>query len=517
LAYLKKAGKIAFAVFRLLGILILVSTSALWTGIKLLNKKLDVFRKTDTMRIITNCAVAAVIVSILITVMLLIKPSVDARRAQSLAEKGRTTDAVRIVEKLRKDGYKEKKLVKTQLSVADKLIDARAFDEASALLSEMNKSEETQLLSLKLTYKKAQTLYENRKYSEAAQMFYQIPQHRDSLEKYNDCRCALAIEAWLDGQENLVQGLLLDIPDVADRVGKVAKDVAKDEYQLSSILLSDAFNEEALLHFEQSVQLLNFARETMPRGKIAAGYRHTIGLAKDGKVYAVGDNSYGQATVSQWSNVVQIAAGAYHSVALFSDGTVDAVGDNSQNQLDVYGWTDIVAVAASAYDTIGLKADGTVVACGMHADLVSGWHGVTMITGGAHSMGCLYDKGYMMSTHAGAQMDMSVVLFDLSVSGGVSAGILYDGSLIANFENAPEWTDIVSIEATGTGLFAINTDGKLLSHFFRPGDAVEFTLPSEAVEIASGGTHHVVLTKDGRVYSFGDNEFGQLNTEDWSL
>ena len=88
---------------------------------------------------------------------------------------------------------------------------------------------------------------------------------------------------------------------------------------------------------------------------------------------------------------------------------------------------------------------------------------------------------------------------------------------MTNVENAPEWTNIVSIEVSSTGIFAIDANGKVRSYFYRAGDSVDFNLSAEAVEIASGGTHHVVLTKDGRVYSFGDNEFGQLNTASWNL
>lgn len=516
-AFLKKAGKILWSFLRAFGLILLTGAGAAITGAQLLNKKLDFFRKTEATRIITNCAVGCVIASLVICLILLVKPSFDASRARSLAEKGKSAEAVRIVEKLEKDGYREKKLIKTKLSVAESLIAAEKFEEASGVLASMEKSESTQALSNKLSYEKAQSLYKGASFSAAAQLFYQNPEYLDSLERYYDCRCALAIEAYLNGQENLVQGLLLDIPNVAMRIQSVARETAKDDQQLQLILSSEAFNEETLKHFENSVTLLTSMKDSASKGRIAAGYRHTLGLAADGRVYAAGDNSYGQSNVSRWSNVVQVAAGAYHSVALFADGTVDAMGDNSQNQLDVYEWTDIVAVAASAYSTIGLKSDGSVVACGMHADLVSGWHGVTMITGGAHSAGCLYDKGYMLSTHKSAQMDMSAVLFDLSVSGSVAAGILYDGSLITNVENAPEWKDIVFVEASSTCLLAIDTSGNVLSHFYRADDAAAISVPARAVEIVSCGTHHVVLLEDGRVIGFGNNDYGQLNVQNWSL
>lgn len=516
----KVFGRIRKSILKILqfvGLFLLLVLDTVVSIVKKFNRKLNVFRKSEATTIITNCAILSIIVSCLLCVYLMKKPSMDVERAGKLAANGDALEALRIVEKLERKGFDETKLTETKLILLDKLIEAKEFDEARDMLASMDKNDQTDALSDRFDYEYARYLYEKGEYSQAAQMFYQMQSYMDSLDYYHNCYCALAIKVYLDGQEDQAMNLLTEIPDAANRIQNVIMNLAGEQDEEVSARIKEAFNEENIRQFEQRVLLMTAINEKAPKGRIAAGYCHTLGLKADGTVYAAGDNMYGQGNVSGWKNVVQVAAGAYHSVALFKDGTVAAVGDNTENQLDVDAWTDIVAVAASGYDTIGLKADGTVVACGMHADRVSGWHGVTMVTGGAYSLGCLYDKGYMMSTHAGAQMDMSVVLFDLAVCGNVSAGILHDGTLVTNVENAPEWTNIVSIEVSSTGIFAIDANGKVRSYFYRAGDSVDFNLSAEAVEIASGGTHHVVLTKDGRVYSFGDNEFGQLNTASWNL
>jgi alpha-tubulin suppressor-like RCC1 family protein len=53
-------------------------------------------------------------------------------------------------------------------------------------------------------------------------------------------------------------------------------------------------------------------------------------------------------------------------VGLKADGTAVAVGDMNHlwGQCSVSDWTDIVQVAAGLFHTLGLKADGTVVAAG---------------------------------------------------------------------------------------------------------------------------------------------------------
>lgn len=110
-----------------------------------------------------------------------------------------------------------------------------------------------------------------------------------------------------------------------------------------------------------------------PKGTIAAGRRHTVGLKSDGTVSAVGDNKYGQCDLSGWRDIVAVAAGNVHmatntgnahTIGLKSDRTVSAVGWNKHGQCDVNDWRDIVAVEAGWCRTIGIKSDGTVVAVG---------------------------------------------------------------------------------------------------------------------------------------------------------
>lgn len=506
LSVLKGLLGVLLAIFGLIGALL-----------KRANRKLDVFRKTEVSAVIVNCVLGAAGVCVLLCIFIAMKPGMDASRAQSLAAKGDASAALRIVDQLAAKDYAPDKLLATQLAVAEKLIDAGKTAEANSLLAELPESAETQELSRKSSYAEANALYEAGKYSAAAQIYYQMNDYEDASNRYADCRCALAIEAYLAGDTDKAHSLLLDVPDVAARVQAAAFVVADSDDEARAILAADIFQADALNRMEATMATLASVRSDMPEGRIAAGQRHTLGLSSAGTVYAAGDNSLGQCDVSAWSNISQVAAGAFHSVGLRADGTVVAVGDNSQHQCEVSSWTDIVAIAAASYDTIGLKSDGSVVACGMHASLVSGWHGVTQVTGGSYSLGCLYDKGAMLSTHSGAQMDMGVSLYDLSVCGAVSVGVLYDGTLISTADNAPDWGELISATATESGILAIDVSGQVRSFFYRAGDAVDIAVTGEAVEVESSGTHHVVLTADGRVSAFGNNDYGQCNTQDWVL
>lgn len=81
---------------------------------------------------------------------------------------------------------------------------------------------------------------------------------------------------------------------------------------------------------------------------ITAGSFITLGVSRDGTVFAVGSDYTGiRSGVADWKNVVAISAadfpseGGGHAVALTSDGRVLAVGDNRGGQCDVSDWSDL--------------------------------------------------------------------------------------------------------------------------------------------------------------------------------
>lgn len=484
---------------------------------QLLNRQLDRFRKGEASAIIVNSIAGAVVIVIVLGIFFLMKPSIDSSRAKSLAAKGRADKALSLVSALERKGYDEDKLMKTRIAVAEGLIESGNQDKAISLMEVIPEGEKKAELEKKRSYARAEEMYDAGDFTGAAQIFYQLNDYSDSALKYADCRCALSIVAWQEGNESSAKSLLLDVPDVAQRVEKAAVKIAGSKEAAQTILSADLYRAENLAEMERTMQNLSEVRSDRKDGLIAAGRYHTVAVTASGNVLATGDNSMGQCNVQGWTGVKQVAAGAFHTVVLKNDGTVMATGNNSKGQCDVSGWTDIVAIAAATADTIGLKSDGTVVAAGMHAGKVDGWRGATFVAGGSYSMGCLYDNGAMLSTHKGAQMDMGMVLYDLSVCGPVSVGVLYDGTMVSSFDGAPQWDSIVSATACESGIMAVDVDGNVKAHFYRPGDAVDMTIDGKAVAVESSGTHHVVLLDDGRVFAFGNNDYGQCNVSAWQL
>ena len=477
---------------------------------------LDVFRRDELSTIFVNSAVAAAALVIGLCVLIACMPSIRMGRVRRLIASGQTESALAVLSQLEAGGYDGEAVDRMRLSAAEKLTASGRYAEALSILSVLPENDAVQVARLACQYAQADSLWAADDYSGAAQIFYQLGDYLDSASRYADCRCALAVETYMNGDENGARTLLLSVSDADQHIEAAAQKAAGNADTARGLLALDLFNPESLSRMEKTVQALSQARADRPLGRIAAGYAHSVARRSDGTALAVGDNSCGQCDVSAWTGIRQIAAGAYHTVGLREDGTVAAVGRNDEGQCDVSGWTDIVMIAASAYDTLGLKSDGTVVACGAHSRLVEGWHGVTWITGGSYSAGCLYDQGSMMATHAAARMGLGVSLYDLSVCGPVSAGILFDGTLICTAD-APAWSDLIAVSAGEDGLLGLTSDGRVLTYTFRTGEEGTLAVDAAAVEIAQSGAHSLVLTEDGRVLSFGGNESGQGSTAEWRL
>ncbi len=127
---------------------------------------------------------------------------------------------------------------------------------------------------------------------------------------------------------------------------------------------------------------------------ISSKDENVLMLKRDGTVFAIGNNDYGQCNVKQWKNIIRIGIGNFHSVGLKADGTVVAAGNNDYGQCNVADWKNVVEIAAGDLHTAGLKADGTVVAAGNNdygqCQRVQYWKNIIKIRAG---------KSYTMGLH----------------------------------------------------------------------------------------------------------------------
>ncbi len=210
---------------------------------------------------------------------------------------------------------------------------------------------------------------------------------------------------------------------------------------------------------------------------IAAGGEHTLALMRQivpkiEILFSWGNNKYGQLGDGTWnhsslpvqvggkqalSGILSIAAGYLHSAAVMDDGTVRTWGDNNHGQLGI-------GVSGGQRNT-----PEKVVGLGGKGDLTEI---VAVAAGGGHTIVLQRDPKTNIN---------SILAWGLNESGQL-------GNNTQNNSNFP-------VQVKGPGGF-------------------DFLLG--AIEIAAGDEHSKALTDDRIVYSWGDNEFGQLGDGSWT-
>jgi len=226
---------------------------------------------------------------------------------------------------------------------------------------------------------------------------------------------------------------------------------------------------------------------------IACGKRHSLALAADGTVWAVGSNSSGQlgfgdkGTRCGWAktslrNIKAIACGYFHSLALSNDGKIYVAGENNWHQLGgnhemYYSWEEM------NINNIKFKA----IACGYHHSLAISTNGSVYATGSQSER--VYDEW----TYAGIENIKAIACGEyfslvLGENGNVRAtGENYHGQLgLSDNEDRSTWDRNYDIPFDD----------------FRK------------VAIACGRYHSLAIISGGAVFVTGYNNFGQLGRGD---
>ena len=81
------------------------------------------------------------------------------------------------------------------------------------------------------------------------------------------------------------------------------------------------------------------------------------GLRNDGTVICKDTNNQ----VQRWRDVIHIDAGTGHLVGLLRDGRVVAYGQNDHHQCDVDEWQNIVKIFTGCYHTVGINSSGGIL------------------------------------------------------------------------------------------------------------------------------------------------------------
>ena len=225
----------------------------------------------------------------------------------------------------------------------------------------------------------------------------------------------------------------------------------------------------------------------------------TVTLASTGNVWSWGSNQDGRlgtgsavdsaipVMVRCLSGVTAAAAGRAHALALLDDGTLRAWGDNLFGQLGDGTTVDsttplrVQNIGSAIYMAAGRNHSATLLADG------SIW------TWGANDLGQLGD-GTEIERWNPVQVVGITNAITVGTRGRHTVAILADGTARAWGQNT--WGALIG-------------DGTSSTTDFRTTPATVANL-SDAVDVAAGTSHMVVLLNDGTLRSWGDNTYGQI-------
>jgi alpha-tubulin suppressor-like RCC1 family protein len=218
---------------------------------------------------------------------------------------------------------------------------------------------------------------------------------------------------------------------------------------------------------------------------IAAGHYHSVAVKSDGTVWAWGSNENGQLgtgdgedsfvprQVESLSNIVAVAAGARHSLALDEEGNVWSWGSNSSTPVQIGEVSDVIAIDAGWAHSIALLYDGTLWA----------W--------GKNGYGQLGDGNE-------GDSEVPVKVTGLTDVVSIAAGSEHNVALVSD---GTVWTwgrNSAGQLGTGDTDWASNSIPEMVEGL------------SNIAAVAAGWGHTAVLTEEGAVLMWGNNESGQL-------
>ena len=436
--------------------------------------------------------------------------------ADRLIEKANFMRAQRVIDAIEDDSAKRELQKKLYFYYAENVAQKGKILEALPLYQAADDYPGAAKAALETGYTIAKMYEYEGDYLEASQAYAALGDYLDAVAKSEACSYAYAKERLEYGfyEEAMRLFYALGSYENADALAReAAASLTGNEKAGDLVDLLSGLSDEQL----QERARLKELRNALPAGIIATGYKHTVARLEDGSVIAAGSNLSGQCNVSAWTDIVAIAAGAYHTVGLKSDGTVVAAGMNTYGQCDVNKWTNVAAIYAGAYNTIGLTRDGHILNTGYQSWNTLTWRDIVRLSVGDYALCGVMKNGQPLVTHSELMTDAYYDLVSLDAATANSVGLRADGTLVSNGLDVSGISNILAIECTSTGVYALDDMGLVHARAFSWAHLPDVSDWRDIIAISASATHVVGVTKDGRVLARGSSDMGQCETMDWIL
>ena len=246
--------------------------------------------------------------------------------------------------------------------------------------------------------------------------------------------------------------------------------------------------------------------------KISVGDKHTIALKKDGTLFAWGNNQWGQLGDNSIENKltptqenskskdwIEIATGEEHTVALKKDGTLFAWGRNNYGQLGI-GTSNFYEYKTTPTQEITKSKSWSFISSGSGSFTVAIKKNGTLFAWGSNEYGELGDGTTQNKQIPTQEKTKSKNWIEASVGNRHTIALKKDGTLFAWGRN-----DYGELGDGTTKDRLIPTQERLKSKKWE--------------KVSVGVSHSLALNRDGSIYAWGWNEYGQLanSSEDIKL
>ncbi|MDP3448270.1 MAG: hypothetical protein Q8S22_09460 [Eubacteriales bacterium] len=442
--------------------------------------------------------------------------ALKAAYAEALIAQARFSQAKRVILSVEDESAQGELLQKLFFSVAESYVLSGRIADALPLYQAAGDYPGAVDAMQKTGYALAQIYEADGDYREASETYTALSDYLDAAQKSEACSYAYAMERLEYGYYDEAMRLFYALGSYEDAESfakQAAAALAENESAGDLVSLLVGLSDEQLAERAR----LKAARNALPSGIIATGYKHTVARTETGEVLATGSNLSGQCNTTNWSDIVAVAAGAYHTVGLRADGSVAATGMNTNGQCNVSKWINVSAIYAGAYNTVAVTKDGKILSTGYQSWNTLTWRDIAALSVGDYALCGVMQNGQPLFTSGEHITDDYYDLVALDAATANSVGLKADGTVVSNGLDVSGFYNILAIDCTPNGVFAQDDAGRVLFRAFSFAHLPDVSDWQNVVAISASATHIVGVTTDGRVLSRGQSDMGQCDTQEWML